>query len=82
MQSKGSFALFRRVVFCIRFTIQEFFFISDILTLFQGFQMTRQIAVGNAQQVFESLEIQVLVHDQSRHDPHTDLVLKRFVELF
>lgn len=43
--------------------------------------MACKVTVGDPQQIFQCIKIQEFIHDKGRHDPHTDLVLKCFVEL-
>jgi hypothetical protein len=41
--------------------------------------MARQIAIGDVQQFFESIEIGSIVHYQNRHNPQPYSVVKKFI---
>lgn len=71
----------RDAVGSFRFFTHEFFLYFNIFRFLQRGTVTRQVAVGNLEQVFHLSEINPVVHHQNGHDSQSDTAFEFFIKL-
>jgi len=79
MVLKGFSAISGRDVTCVWFFANELFFDDNVILGFQCFGMAREIAVGDAQQFLERIEIGGFIDHQHRHDAKADAMVESLV---
>ena len=71
---------FGHKVFRIGFFAKEGFLHANKLFLFQGFDMTCQVAVCNVQKFFQRIEFKHIVNGKRGHDAELDPAIKSLVQ--
>ena len=64
------------------FTPDELFFRDYIIQIFQRARMACQVAVGKVKQLFEGVEIHLVVNHQCRHNAEARFTFERFIDIF
>jgi hypothetical protein len=79
MLLKTAFAKFGNSVARIGFSVDKLLGGANIFRSFQSFEMARQIAIGQVEQIFHSAEICKIVDRQYRHNPQPDAAVESFI---
>ena len=79
MFPEGFFSGSGNMIQGIGLSTEKAFFDPDISGLFQRFQVTGQIPVGDLQQIAKPSEIHVVVHHENRHDAQPYTVVEAFI---
>lgn len=81
MLFESRFANFGKLISGIGFSPDKLLFGLNILYIFQGFQMTGKISVGNLKQVFHGIEISKFVYRQDRHNSQADTAIENLIQI-
>lgn len=82
MFAKRLFALSGFTIRRFGLSPDELFFRDNIVQTFQRARMACQVAVGKVQQLFERVEIYLVVDHQRRHNAESRFAFERFVNIF
>lgn len=81
MAGESISSILRDAVRSFRFFAHKFFLYFDIFRFFQRGAVTRQVAIGNLEQVFHFGEINPVVHHQNGHNSQSDTAFEFFIKL-
>ena len=82
MCAKRFFALTGFAIGGFGFSPDKLFFRDNIIQAFEGARMACQVAVGKVKQLFEGVEIYLVVDHQRRHNAEPRFAFERFVNIF
>ena len=69
-------------VFGVGFFSDELLFDTDITFEFQRFDMRSEVAIGNAQEFFQRIEVGIFIDHQNRHHTQSYSVVESLVDIF
>jgi len=81
MGTESVFAGFSSFVTCIWLFADELLFDDNIIFRFKCLGVAGQVAIGNAEQFLERVEIGRIIDHQHRHDSEPDPVVKSLIDI-